>query len=273
MARRRNPPEMVRAKWQLAERLRAVRTDLFGERGLADFARSMGVPVRTWYSYETGVTVPSEVLLRFIELTSVDTGWLLHGRGEQFLGSLPAQRVESRRLPLWAVDSPHAEAEDSGSWEESGSGERPAFRGGPTACLAELPSELGGQSSQGLEPDEELISTAQATLPNTLEGVLVARGYHCLRIVGEAMQPVAADGAIAAYSAVPEPLHALEGKLVVASVDTHSRPIMRWFFPSGQFAMLRAENPAFAPATHLINLRDESVDRQIRRVLWVGSPH
>ena len=35
MARRRNPPELVRTKWELADRLRAIRTEMYGERGLA----------------------------------------------------------------------------------------------------------------------------------------------------------------------------------------------------------------------------------------------
>src|ERR1700730_3552605 len=83
MARRRNQPQLVRAKWQLADRIRMIRTELYGERGLAELAKQIGVPVRTWYSYETGVTVPAEVLLRFIELTHVEPLWLLHGQGNK----------------------------------------------------------------------------------------------------------------------------------------------------------------------------------------------
>jgi hypothetical protein len=67
MARKKNPPESVRLKSQLAERLRALRIELFGDRGGPELARQLEIPNRTWYNYEIGVTVPAEVLLRFIE--------------------------------------------------------------------------------------------------------------------------------------------------------------------------------------------------------------
>jgi len=84
MARKRFSSEAIRAKWLLADRLRTIRAEIFGEHGLAELARQLDVPVRTWYSYESGVTVPGEILLRFVELTLVDPAWLLHGRGEKY---------------------------------------------------------------------------------------------------------------------------------------------------------------------------------------------
>src|SRR5438874_806324 len=84
MARRKNQPESVRVKCHLSERLRLIRTELFGERGGSEMARRLGLPIRTWYNYEGGVTVPAEVLLRFVELTAVEPMWLLHGRGPKF---------------------------------------------------------------------------------------------------------------------------------------------------------------------------------------------
>src|SRR3954464_9863594 len=84
MARRKTTPELVRAKNSLAERLRAIRGELFGERGGPDLARRLGIPVRTWYNYETGVTVPAEIILRIVELTSVEPVWLLRGEGPKY---------------------------------------------------------------------------------------------------------------------------------------------------------------------------------------------
>jgi hypothetical protein len=81
MARKKNPPEAVSIKSQLAARLRATRIAQFGERGGPDLARQLGIPQRTWYNYEVGVTVPAEILLRFLELTGADPKWLLHGDG------------------------------------------------------------------------------------------------------------------------------------------------------------------------------------------------
>src|SRR5215213_7817963 len=84
MARRKNLPEAVQTKASLAERLRAIRAELFGERGGPELARRLGIPVRTWYNYEAGVTVPAEVVLRIIELTSLEPSWLLNGKGPKF---------------------------------------------------------------------------------------------------------------------------------------------------------------------------------------------
>src|SRR3954451_9412348 len=84
MARRKTLPESVRAKYSLAERLSSLRSELFGERGGPELARQLGLPVRTWYNYESGVTVPAEVILKIIELTSVEPIWLLHGKGPKF---------------------------------------------------------------------------------------------------------------------------------------------------------------------------------------------
>ena len=49
MARRKNPQGLVRARLDLAARLVALRSELFGERGGPEMARRLGIPVRTWY--------------------------------------------------------------------------------------------------------------------------------------------------------------------------------------------------------------------------------
>jgi hypothetical protein len=86
MARKKTPPESEHAKTILARRLREVRMDLFGDKGATEVARALEVPSRTWYNYERGVTVPAEVLLRFIALTRVEPQWLLDGQGEKYRG-------------------------------------------------------------------------------------------------------------------------------------------------------------------------------------------
>jgi hypothetical protein len=62
----------------------ALRMDLFGARGGPELARRLGIPVRTWYNYEGGITVPGEILLKIIEVTTVNPMWLLHGTGRRF---------------------------------------------------------------------------------------------------------------------------------------------------------------------------------------------
>src|SRR3954454_3299634 len=84
MARRKTLPESLRAKLALAERLASLRLELFGERGGPEMARRLGIPVRTWYNYEGGVTAPAEAATKTIALTAVEPVWLLHGKGPKF---------------------------------------------------------------------------------------------------------------------------------------------------------------------------------------------
>jgi hypothetical protein len=71
----------------LASRLRAVRLDMYGEHGAPLLAEALGIPFRTWVRYESGTPVPSLVLLRFVEVASVEPLWLLTGEGERYRAS------------------------------------------------------------------------------------------------------------------------------------------------------------------------------------------
>lgn len=68
----------------LASRIHGVRLDLFGEEGGAILAQALGLPLRTWLSYESGVIIPGEVLLRFIMLTRTRSAWLFTGQGPKY---------------------------------------------------------------------------------------------------------------------------------------------------------------------------------------------
>jgi hypothetical protein len=61
-----------------------MRQEIFGEHGGPELARRLSLPARTWYNYETGVTVPAEVLLGFIEQTGANPTWLLNGEGPRY---------------------------------------------------------------------------------------------------------------------------------------------------------------------------------------------
>lgn len=82
MARKKTPSQTVSVKQAISERLRQIREELFGAHGGPEMARRLNLPARDWYNYETGVTVPAEVLLRFIEQTNANPLWLLNGEGE-----------------------------------------------------------------------------------------------------------------------------------------------------------------------------------------------
>jgi hypothetical protein len=66
---------------EIARRLREIRQELFGDKGGPELARRLDLPGRTWYGYETGTTVPAEVLLGFIEQTGATPMFVLAGTG------------------------------------------------------------------------------------------------------------------------------------------------------------------------------------------------
>jgi hypothetical protein len=77
-------PSRSRVKRDLGERLRQVRTELYGEHGAPALARFLRVPERTWCNYENGVTIPGDILLELLTLTSAEPRWLLGGEGARF---------------------------------------------------------------------------------------------------------------------------------------------------------------------------------------------
>ena len=89
MARKKTSKFRVNVKASISRRLREVRQELFGEHGGPELARRLNLPARTWYNYETGVTVPAEVLLSFIDQTGANPVWLLSGEGELYRATRP----------------------------------------------------------------------------------------------------------------------------------------------------------------------------------------
>jgi len=68
----------------LAERVREMREELFGEQGAAALADALQLTERTWKNYESGVTIPAVVILQFIEVCGVNPDWLRSGRGRKY---------------------------------------------------------------------------------------------------------------------------------------------------------------------------------------------
>ncbi len=84
VARKKTPKVRVNVKASLSRRLREIRQELFGDHGGPELARRLNLPARTWYNYETGVTVPAEVLLGFIEQTGANPMYLISGQGPKY---------------------------------------------------------------------------------------------------------------------------------------------------------------------------------------------
>ena len=85
----------------VGQRLIEVRQEKYGPAGAPLLAMTLGLPLRTWLNYEAGVTIPGEVLLRFLEAAQVDAHWLLTGEGPKYRagGEAAADRRSVRRIP------------------------------------------------------------------------------------------------------------------------------------------------------------------------------
>lgn len=77
------PPAVARRQ-EIAARIREVREEVFGRNGGPEVARRLNLPARTWYNYETGVSVPAEVLFDFAELTGAEVRWVMTGGGPRY---------------------------------------------------------------------------------------------------------------------------------------------------------------------------------------------
>jgi hypothetical protein len=249
MARRKTLPESLRAKLALAERLSILRLELFGERGGPEMARRLGIPVRTWYNYEGGVTVPAEVVLKIIELTAVEPVWLLHGKGPKFRQS---PRVEQREP-----------------------GARPSVTVGD---LLRTALQILENENTGLDRNDRTSVVSRNVAYETPVGPPARKEWleaqqenRCIQVAGNAMAPVVADGAYVAFSRYEEESSQLDGKMVV--VWQEGGPMIRWFRDCGRYALLRAENPDTTPQQQLIDLESTGELPRIRRVLWIDTPH
>jgi phage repressor protein C with HTH and peptisase S24 domain len=274
MARRKTLPESVRAKLALAERLTALRSELFGDRGGPEMARRLGIPVRTWYNYEGGVTVPAEVVLKIIELTAVEASWLLHGEGPKFRhvrtdrrdpGKSPAVTIGALlRTALQLLENEDAQsAERALTSDDHGGG----LLDDDTVTHAELMNAARaaeGALARSLDP-----GTHSSELRR--EWLAAQRDNRCLQISGDSMAPVVADGASVAYATGEEEIQQLDGKLVVAWLE--NQPVVRWFQNCGRFALLRAENPNSVPQQVLVDMDDTKHRPRFRRVLCINTPH
>lgn len=75
---------MIQPRHMLADRVRQIRRERFGDDGVARLSNLLRIPPRTWTNYEHGVAIPATVLLRFLEVTRTEPEWLLTGEGRRY---------------------------------------------------------------------------------------------------------------------------------------------------------------------------------------------
>jgi SOS-response transcriptional repressor LexA len=235
VARKKTPTIRVNVKAQISSRLREVRMELFGEHGGPELARNLDLPARTWYNYETGVTVPAEVLLAFIDQTGTNPVWLLTGEGPKYKRGIE-DMVLSELSP-----------------------EQLIRRG--LEKLEEEPNEIVLVAPENLPKDKTsefvavnlvpLSSLANKTPSNTkaLGHVLAYRHWipHpretvAVRIEDDSMAPILSYGSVAAIDRSVQEPEQLQGRLVAAAAD--GQATIRWLEISGRHLILRPNQPS-----------------------------
>jgi phage repressor protein C with HTH and peptisase S24 domain len=225
------------------------------------------------------VTVPAEVILKIIELTSVEAVWLLHGEGPKFrhgrtdrrevatsptttIGALLRTALEllERDEPTSAKrgDDPSDETQTENTDDSNDPGASPRHAG----------TSVSGEDGRVAPADK----TNSALGESRREWQTAQRDNRCIKVSGDAMAPVVADGASVAFARDEEDVKQLDGKMVVTWLE-NNHAVVRWFQHCGRFALLRAENPATVPQQLLVDLEDARQRPEFRRVLWINTPH
>jgi hypothetical protein len=230
VARKKTSKVRVNVKASLSRRLREIRQEIFGEHGGPELARRLSLPARTWYNYETGVTVPAEVLLGFIEQTGANPMWLLSGEGPRYRHS-NEDRLLSELTPVELIRRGLEELERSSS---------EVVIVPPENLPVEKASEF---VAVGLYPLDEIASTILN--PARSEGYVLAYRHWlpnptetvATRLIDDAMHPILPAGSIVAVDRSLTDPRELHGQIV--AVRPSGTPMIRWLDVSGRHIILR----------------------------------
>ena len=214
MARKKTSKSRVSVKQMISGRLREVRQERFGEHGGPELARRLGLPARTWYNYETGVTVPAEVLLGFLEQTGTNPIWLFNGEGTKYgrgaerpLADLSPEDLIRRGLEK-LERRPRAPAFAAAALD---AGDSVGVALVPLADLALDPPATGLANGHVLAAPHWLRDPSRTV---------------AVRLEDDAMHPILPAGSIVAVDRGVIDPDALRGKLVAA--DPGGLPVIRW---------------------------------------------
>lgn len=248
-------------KASLSRRLREIRQELFGEHGGPELARRLNLPARTWYNYETGVTVPAEVLLGFIDQTGANPIWLLSGDGSKYRRGhdemiselspielirrgLEKLEQEPHEVPVIAPDNLPGEAMSE------------------FIAVTLVPLRDLGKRSDPTPNGGGYIMAYRQWLPNPHETIGV-------RLEDDAMHPILPAGSIVAIDrSVTDPQN-LQGRIVAAKPE--KTPLVRWLEISGRHLILRPNLPTRDHPLIPVELDSVDNDMIIGQVVWSWS--
>ena len=262
MARKKTPKVRVTIKASLSRRLREIRQEQFGEHGGPELARRLNLPARTWYNYETGVTVPAEVLLGFIDQTGAHPLWLLSGEGSRYSRSHDEQ-VLSDLSPIELIRRGLEKLEQE-----------------PTDVLIVAPENLPGEAMSdfvavSLVPLGDLVR--RAIDPSHVEGYIMAYRQWLpnpnetvgVRLQDDSMHPILPSGSIVAIDRSVTDPQLLQGRLVAACPERD--PVIRWLDLSGRHLILRPSQPSKDHPLIPVELDDQTEGLIVGQVVWSWS--
>jgi phage repressor protein C with HTH and peptisase S24 domain len=190
----------------ICERLKAVREKVFGPRGRATFAKSLGLSPSTYNYYEKNRVPPPEALARAAQVAGVRLEWLITGQGPRDLSPAELRRAWSADLPAGLQVALERFMEQSGQAPNS-----PAAVAAMAEVLAQVRDRFCGaraggwqsgrvQEAEGMIP---ILGRTAAGLVGTYEELLgeepavtvadVARRAMGLDVRSRAAAAVAAD--------------------------------------------------------------------------------
>lgn len=252
----------MNVKALLSKRLREIRQELFGEHGGPELARRLSLPARTWYNYETGVTVPAEVLLGFIDQTGASPHWLLTGDGTKFRRSQD-EIVLSELSPIDLIRRGLEKLEQE-----------------PNDVMIVAPENLPGEAlsdfvAVSLVPMQEL--TRKSVDPSRVEGYIMAYRQWLpnptetigVRLEDDAMSPILPYGSIVAIDrSATDPLQ-LQGRIVAACPE--ESPVIRWLEISGRHLILRPNQPTREHPLIPVEMDGQTEGLILGQVVWSWS--
>ena len=223
----------------------------------------LSLPARTWYNYETGVTVPAEVLLGFIEQTGANPIWLLTGEGPKYRRPSD-ERLLSQLSPVELIRRGLEELERSPSTMVVVAPENlPSEQASEFVAVGLYPlDEIGGSLSSSARV-EGYVLAYQQWLPNPGETIAT-------RLIDDAMHPILPAGSIVAIDRSITDPRRLHGQIVAARPD--GVPMIRWLDVSGRHVILRP-NQSGGREFPLIPVEYDEADGEliIGQVVWSWS--
>jgi hypothetical protein len=263
VARKKTPKVRLSVKASISRRLREIREEIFGVHGGPELARRLNLPARTWYNYETGVTVPAEVLLEFIDQTGANPIWLLNGQGERYhpssddslLSQLTPVELIRRGLEGLERSSQAITVVAPKNMPDSVASEFVAIGVYPL-------SELAGTMPGTTWADRHVLAYRQ-WLPNPNQTVGI-------QLTDDAMHPILPAGSIVAVDLTVTDPHQLHGKIVAARPN--GVPMIRWLEVSGRHLILRPNNQASKDFSLIpVEFDDQTTEPVVGEVVWSWS--